>query len=183
MRPILILLDRQEWKLRILQLAVQSAKWWIEYQGSCRWNRYSIHIANRISIDKDAQNGLCAQNCPWLVVCLKKSFFHKKGALKEAESEKLFGDLYLIRIMIRRVRQATTCWEDQDGKARLILLNFVFAIMTQWSLQWHRHSTIEDQAFLAPPGRAAFVQSPPTPTNKSCLLSAVGDLKWSLFPL
>ncbi len=29
----------------------------------------------------------------------------------------------------------------------------------------------------------AWVRSPPTPTHKTCLLSAVGDLKWSLVPL
>ncbi len=30
---------------------------------------------------------------------------------------------------------------------------------------------------LLPWGRAAWVRSPPTPTHKTCLLSAVGDLK------
>ncbi len=40
----------------------------------------------------------------------------------------------------------------------------------------------ERRAYPAPPGREALVRSPPTPTHKTCLLSAVGDLKWSLVP-
>ncbi len=35
----------------------------------------------------------------------------------------------------------------------------------------------ERRAYPAPPGREAWVRSPPTPTHKTCLLSAVGDLK------
>jgi hypothetical protein len=35
----------------------------------------------------------------------------------------------------------------------------------------------ERRAYPAPPGREAWVRTPPTPTHKTCLLSAVGDLK------
>ncbi len=41
------------------------------------------------------------------------------------------------------------------------------------------------RAHPTPPGRAAWVRSPPTPTHKTCLLrllSTVGDLKWNLVP-
>ncbi len=41
----------------------------------------------------------------------------------------------------------------------------------------------ERRAYPAPPGREAWVRTPPTPTHKTCRLSAVGDLKWSLVPL
>jgi hypothetical protein len=40
----------------------------------------------------------------------------------------------------------------------------------------------ERRAYPAPLGREAWVRSLPTPTHKTCLLSAVGDLKWSLVP-
>ncbi len=40
--------------------------------------------------------------------------------------------------------------------------------------------TRQRRAYPAPPGRAVWVRSPPTPTHKTCLPSAVGDLKWSL---
>jgi hypothetical protein len=38
-------------------------------------------------------------------------------------------------------------------------------------------------AYPAPLGQEAWVRSPPTPTHKTCLLSAVGDLKLSLVPV
>ncbi len=41
----------------------------------------------------------------------------------------------------------------------------------------HRTMCWQRRAYPAPPGRAVWIQSPPTPTHKTCLLSAVDDLK------
>ncbi len=64
-----------------------------------------------------------------------------------------------------------------------ILASLRYDIVRLRTMSYEPRMTVgERRTYPAPPGREAWVRSQPTPTHKTCLLSAIGDLKWSLVP-
>jgi hypothetical protein len=96
----------------------------------------------------------------------------------------LFFDFstFAHRPSLKSSRKNSSLWKETRTRSQNFVERSILGVWDFWNLDLFSTTISNTLAWPTPLGRAAWVRSPPTPTHKTCLLSAVGDLKWSLVP-